>query len=200
LYPPFHHRDGEIAPGLCRFYNLRNQDPLQSSQSTVTLTVICQAMAAFLPTPRAQPGTVQATNPTFCRFKYQAWFPQLNFFISSHPDYLVLLHCSPSCRPTHTSICTECSVPKLTRWVSTPVCRAHLTKFIQARHNGPRNCYPPYQSDAVENVYYWYDGYMPYCTDSTVWQPLDDNFHLNLSGYSSVDKFQGTPHQVNGIT
>ena len=38
---------------------------------------------------------------------------------------------------------------------------------------------------------------MPYCTDSTVWQPLDDNFfHLNLSGYPYADKLQGAPHQV----
>ena len=49
----------------------------------------------------------------------------------------------------------------------------------------------------MENVYYWYDGNMPYCTDTTVWQPLDDNFyHLNLSGPSFVDKPQATPYQV----
>jgi hypothetical protein len=76
-----------------------------------------------------------------------------------------------------------------------------LTKFIQAYLNGTGNQYPPYQRDAMENVYYWYDGYMPYCTDGTVWQPLDDNFfHMNYSGYSYVDKFQATPHQVNGMT
>ena len=50
----------------------------------------------------------------------------------------------------------------------------------------------------MENVYYWYDGNMPYCTDTTVWQPLDDNlYHQNPSGPLFEDKAQGTaPYQV----
>jgi len=48
----------------------------------------------------------------FLRLQLPAWFPP--FFTSSHPDYFIL-HCSPSCRLTNTSICIECLVPKLMR-------------------------------------------------------------------------------------
>ena len=53
----------------------------------------------------------------------------------------------------------------------------------------------------MQNVYYWYDGCMPYCTDATAWQPLDDTFlYTNMSGYSYVDKSQGVAHPVSGGT
>jgi len=49
----------------------------------------------------------------------------------------------------------------------------------------------------MDNVYYWYDGNVPYCTDATAWQPLDDNFvHMNVPGYFYVDNY-GVTHQVN---
>jgi len=51
----------------------------------------------------------------------------------------------------------------------------------------------------MQNVYYWYDGCMPYCTDATAWQPLDDTFlYTSMSGYSYVDKSQGVAHPVSG--
>ncbi|KAI0246457.1 hypothetical protein BJV78DRAFT_1254463 [Lactifluus subvellereus] len=53
------------------------------------------------------------------------------------------------------------------------------------------NQYPPYQTEAIENVYYWYDGNVPYYTDATACQPLDDTFfHMNVPGYSHADKSQ----------
>ena len=52
----------------------------------------------------------------------------------------------------------------------------------------------------MENVYYWYDGNVPYCTDVTAWQPLDDNFvHMNVPVYAYIDNSnRATTHQVNG--
>ena len=51
----------------------------------------------------------------------------------------------------------------------------------------------------MENVYYWYDGNVPYCTDATAWQPMDDNFiHMNVPGYFYVDN-HGVTHQVNEL-
>jgi hypothetical protein len=85
------------------------------------------------------------------------------------------------------------------RYICTPNCGAHLTKFIQAYLNGSgTHNRSPYQSEAMENVYYWYDGNVPYCTDATAWQPMDDNFiHMNVPGYFYVDNY-GVTHQVNG--
>jgi hypothetical protein len=48
----------------------------------------------------------------------------------------------------------------------------------------------------MENVHYWYDGNVPYCTDVTAWQPADDNFiRMNVPGYVYVDNY-GVGHQV----
>jgi hypothetical protein len=95
--------------------------------------------------------------------------------------------------------CTECRAPQLMRYKRTPICGAHLTKFIQVYLNGSgTQNHSPYQSEAMENVYYWYDGNVPYCTDATAWQPLDDNFvHMNVPGYFYVDNY-GVTHQVKG--
>jgi hypothetical protein len=97
--------------------------------------------------------------------------------------------------------CTECRAPKLMRYTCTPICGALLTKFIQVYLNGSgTQNHSPYQSEAMENVYYWYDGNVPYCTDATAWQPLDDNFvHMNVPGYFYIDN-SGVTHQVNVIT
>jgi hypothetical protein len=86
------------------------------------------------------------------------------------------------------------------RYICTPICGAHLTKFIQVYLNGSgTHNHSPYQSEAMENVYYWYDGNVPYCTDATAWQPMDDNFiHMNVPGYFYVDNY-GVTHQVNGL-
>src|SRR6266478_6347569 len=94
---------------------------------------------------------------------------------------------------------TECRALKLMRYTCTPICGAHLTKFIQVYLNGSgTQNHSPYQSEAMENVYYWYDGNVPYCTDATAWQPLDDNFiHMNGPGYFYVDNSHGVTHQVN---
>ncbi|KAI9463361.1 hypothetical protein F5148DRAFT_199703 [Russula earlei] len=65
--------------------------------------------------------------------------------------------------------------------------------------NGRGNQYPPlYQNEAMENVYYWYDGNVPYYTDATAWQPVDDYYlHMNFPGYPYVEKFQGVvAHQL----
>ena len=85
------------------------------------------------------------------------------------------------------------------KYTCTPICGAHLTKFIQAYLNGSgTQNHSSYQSEGMENVYYWYDGNVPYCTDATAWQPLDDNFvHMNVPGYFYVDNY-GVTHQVNG--
>ncbi|KAH9025490.1 hypothetical protein EDB84DRAFT_1504628 [Lactarius hengduanensis] len=32
------------------------------------------------------------------------------------------------------------------------------------------------ETQAIANVYYWYDGNVPFCTDATACRPLDDNF------------------------
>ena len=98
--------------------------------------------------------------------------------------------------------CTERHVPKLMRYARTPICGANLTKFIQVHLNGSGSQHhSPYQSEALENVYYWYDGNVPYCPDATAWQPLDDNFlHTNVPVYSYVDNYLGTTHQVNATT
>jgi hypothetical protein len=145
----------------------------------------------------------ESTDPTF-GLQIPRLVPPLNLFISSHLDQLICLVCSPSCRSTHTMNCTDCSVPKLMKYARTPISWANLTKFIQVYLNGSGHQHQsPYQSEAMENVYYWYDGNVPYCTDATAWQPLDDNFvHMNVPGYSYVDNSHGAvaTHQVNGIT
>ena len=87
------------------------------------------------------------------------------------------------------------------KYACPPICGANLTKFIQVYLNGSGNQYlSPYQSEAMENVYYWYDGNVPYCTDVTAWQPIDDNYvHMNVPAYSYIDNSHGaTTHQVNG--
>ena len=81
----------------------------------------------------------------------------------------------------------------------TPICGANLTKFIQVYLNGSGNqYYSPHQSEAMESIHYWYDGNVPYYTDVTAWQPLDDNFvHVNVPVYAYVDNSNGTTtHQV----
>ena len=56
----------------------------------------------------------------------------------------------------------------------------------------------------MEKVYYWYDGNVPYCTNVTAWQPIDDNYvHMNVPAYSYIDNSHGqqhTSHQVNCTT
>ncbi len=59
------------------------------------------------------------------------------------------------------------------------------------------------QAEAIENVYYWYDGNVPFYTDVTACRPLDDNFvPMNVHGYGygywyAADKTQVVlPHQV----
>jgi len=70
--------------------------------------------------------------------------------------------------------CTERRAPQLTRYTCTPICGAHLTKFIQVYLNGSgTQNHSPYQSEAMDNVYYWY-------------------------GYFYVDNY-GVTHQVNGM-
>src|SRR6266566_6683432 len=92
-------------------------------------------------------------------------------------------------------ICTKCHAPKLMRYTCMPICRAHLTKFIQVYLNSSETQnHLPYQSEAMENIYYWYDGNVPYCTNATVtaWQSLDDNF---VPGYFYVDNYGVVTHQ-----
>ena len=71
------------------------------------------------------------------------------------------------------------------RYTCTLICGAHLTKFIQVYLNGSGT---ENQSEAMENVHYWYNGNVPYSTDATarptVWQPLDDNL---VPSYFYVD-------------
>jgi hypothetical protein len=68
-------------------------------------------------------------------------------------------------------------------------------------HNGNVH-HPQCQAQAIENVYYWYDGNVPFCTDATACRPLDDNFlPMNVHGYGYgywyADKTQWAPlHQV----
>ncbi|KAH9972495.1 hypothetical protein BGW80DRAFT_1459844 [Lactifluus volemus] len=70
---------------------------------------------------------------------------------------------------------------------------------VYLRGNG--NQYPPYQYEAIENVYYWYDGNVPYYMDGTTMQRLDDHFfNMNTSSHSYVEKPQGVPHQVMNYT
>ncbi|KAN0128721.1 hypothetical protein V8E53_013442 [Lactarius tabidus] len=67
-------------------------------------------------------------------------------------------------------------------------------------HNGNVH-HPQCQAQAIENVYYWYDGNVPFCTDATACRPLDDNFlPMNVHGYGYgywyADKTQWAPlHQ-----
>ncbi|KAH9988455.1 hypothetical protein BJV74DRAFT_885342 [Russula compacta] len=78
--------------------------------------------------------------------------------------------------------------------------RMSRTQVNEAYLNGPGSQYPPYQSEAVENVQYWYDGNVPYYTDAAAWQPLDDTFlHMNVPGYSYVDKLHGPAHQLVAV-
>ncbi|KAF8494625.1 hypothetical protein F5888DRAFT_1805358 [Russula emetica] len=77
------------------------------------------------------------------------------------------------------------------------VSRAQVNE-VYLNGSGTQN-HSPYQSEAMENVYYWYDGNVPYCTDATAWQPLDDNFiHMNVPGYFYVDNY-GVTHQLVNI-
>jgi hypothetical protein len=72
-----------------------------------------------------------------------------------------------------------------------------LTIYVQVYLRGNGSQYPPYQYEAIENVYYWYDGNVPYYMDGTTMQRLDDHFfNMNASSHSYVEKPQGVPHQV----
>ncbi|KAH9961543.1 hypothetical protein BC827DRAFT_1202738 [Russula dissimulans] len=80
------------------------------------------------------------------------------------------------------------------------VYRMSRTQVNEVHLNGSGNQYPPNQSEAMQNVYYWYDGYMPYCTDAAASQPVDDTFlYMNVPGYSSVDKSQGVAYPLTNI-
>lgn len=77
------------------------------------------------------------------------------------------------------------------------VSRAQVNE-VHLNGSGTHN-HSPYQSEAMDNVYYWYDGNVPYCTDATAWQPIDDNFvHMNVPGYFYVDNY-GVTHQLVNI-
>lgn len=62
--------------------------------------------------------------------------------------------------------------------------------------------HPQCHPQSIENVYYWYDGNVPFCTDATACRPVDDNFlpmnvHGSGYGYWYADKSQWPhPHQV----
>ena len=85
---------------------------------------------------------------------------------------------------------------------TSPNCGASLTKLIQVHHHYNGNAHhhhPQCQSQAIENVYYWYDGNVPFCTDATACRPLDDNFlPMNVHGYGYgywyTDKTQWASH------
>jgi hypothetical protein len=72
--------------------------------------------------------------------------------------------------------CVKCRAPKLMRYTCTLICGGHLTKFIQVYLNGSGT---ENQSEAIDNVHYWYNGNVPYSTDATAqstasaWQPRD---------------------------
>jgi hypothetical protein len=135
----------------------------------------------------------EASNPTF-GLQIPRLVPPTEPVHFKPPRPSHLSRFSPSCRSTRTMSCTECRVPKLMRYARTPIYWANLTKFIQVYLTGSDS---PYQREAMENVYYWYDGNVPYCTDATAWQPLDDNFiHMNVPGYAYVDPSHGATHQV----
>ncbi|KAI0301039.1 hypothetical protein B0F90DRAFT_1721164 [Multifurca ochricompacta] len=73
--------------------------------------------------------------------------------------------------------------------------RGPRTQVNEVYLNGSQ--YPQYQNEAIENVYYWYDGTVPYCTDATACQPLDDNFlHMNAPGYWYAGAGSQGAHQL----
>ncbi|KAH9022574.1 hypothetical protein EDB85DRAFT_371530 [Lactarius pseudohatsudake] len=81
--------------------------------------------------------------------------------------------------------------------------RGPRTQVDEVHYNG--NVHSLHQTQAIENVYYWYDGNVPFCTDATACRPLDDNFlPMNVHGYGYgywyADKTQmAHPHQYMNV-
>ena len=180
---------------LCRFHNLWASRSVLGSNRLLLVTPSGKPIS-LVKTPRARPGT-RGLQPHFWPSNTKVVPPTESVhFKPPRPSHLS--RCSPSCRSTRTLSCTACRVPKLMKYARTPIYWANLTKFIQLYLNGSDS---PYQREAMENVYYWYDGNVPYCTDANAWQPLDDNFiHMNVPGYSYIDPSHHGAHQVDGMT
>jgi len=128
---------------------------------------------------------VRTTNPTF-RLQIP-WLVPPTYFHPFHTTSTTSFISSPSVMQSDHHLDTY---------------RTPRTQANEVYLKGSGNQYPPsYQNDAMQNVYYWYDGCMPYCTDAIAWQPLDSTFlYTTASGYSGVDKSQGVVHPVSGRT